>query len=744
MWCQSCGVFAPYVTDNARCIDCGGELRLSADDLLDDSPKKIVDEVRPAQVKMAQAVEEAILLGHNLIAEAGTGTGKSFAVLLPAILSGKRAVVSTATTLLQHQYNKFALDFLERKLEPLGIEVTYAVAKGKRHYLCPKLFKELKGKLKPYGGFKTAKQKEVHKVFEKWAANTESGDREELDEVLRSIGAIAPDYFSDVTAEDCTGAKTCAVSGTCGYVRARAALQDAMIIIANHMIVGLNAKVGGRILPRHSVYIMDEAHKAEEYFRKAFGSSLSQTTIRNVLRKVENATPSDDIIDGALEDLKHINDSLFEHASLAFRGDSGSVVVSADTFEDDLNGANRVLERMQARMTQLIEQGSNEDEDREFLDDLGVDPETRLAYQEAKEVAAAALKKHAFGEIDDSTIVDVPAVRNALARVERLRGTLLSIKEDTNGSVLYIEKYFTKKRDPRYQLVRSPVMLGDILRSTLYSQVKTVIQTSATMSVAGDFGFYKEAMGLDEDTRTYTAPSPFDYRGRTMLYLPTHLPIHPNNQQPRPLDREAAMEEYSDAMAKEIARLVNISKGCAFVLFSARGEMQESFERVKDMVRYPCRVQEEGISTGTLETWFKEETRPVLFATKSFWEGISVEGKQLRMVIIPKVPFPSPADPIMDEKKKIVIERHGEKAWFMKLYFPVMVMDVLQGLGRLMRRNDDFGVAAILDTRVIPGAPGAKYYGKKLVASLPFTNATHDIDRIRMCMEAMEKGMGPF
>jgi ATP-dependent DNA helicase DinG len=168
------------------------------------------------------------------------------------------------------------------------------------------------------------------------------------------------------------------------------------------------------------------------------------------------------------------------------------------------------------------------------------------------------------------------------------------------------------------------------------------------------------------------------------------------------------------------------------------------YEQVKDMVRYPCRVQEAGASTGSLETWFKEEKRPVLFATKSFWEGVSIEGKQLRMVVIPKVPFPSPVDPIMDEKKRIISERFGNKAWFMKLYFPNMVMDVLQGLGRLMRRQDDFGVAAILDTRVIPGAPGAKYYGRQLVQSLPFTNATHDIDRIRLVMENMEKGMGPF
>lgn len=746
MWCKNCGVFAPYVTDTARCIDCGGELRLSADDLLDDSPKKIVEEVRPAQVRMAQAVEEAIMLKRNLIAEAGTGTGKSFAVLLPAILSGKRTVVSTATTLLQHQYSKFALDFLERKLEPLGIEVTYAVAKGKRHYLCPKLFKELGSKLKPRGGFKTAKQKEIHKLFEKWAKTTETGDKEDLDELLKTIGAVSPPYFADVTAEDCSGAKGCKFAENCGYVKARGALQNAKIIIANHMIVGLNARLGGRILPQHSVYIMDEAHKAEEYFRKAFGSTLRQNTIPKLIEKIERATPSDEVIDDALDDLKHINESLFQCIAQAYRADSGAFVVAADTFDDDFKGTVRVLERIQVRMSKMLAEASNEDEDAEFLADLGIDPETRVAYENAKLAAAEADDevRRSVGEVDAGSLIETPAVRNALARVERTKSTIEAISSDGAGSVLYVEKYFTKKKEPRFLLNRAPVMMGDILRSTLYSWLDTVIQTSATMSVGGDFSFYKEEMGLDEDTPTYTAESPFDYRGRTMLYLPRHLPIHPNNQQPRPLDKEEAMLAYNDAMAKEIARLVNISKGCAFVLFSARSEMEEMYNQVKDMVRFPCRLQDIDVSTGSLESWFKEETQPVLFATKSFWEGVSIEGKQLRMVVIPKVPFPSPADPIMDEKKKIIVERHGEKAWFMRLYFPVMVMDVLQGLGRLMRRTDDFGIAAILDTRVIPGAPGAKYYGRKLVQSLPFTNATHDIDRIRIVMENMEKGMGPF
>jgi len=717
---------------------------LSAEDLLDDGTKKIVDEVRSEQVHMAQKVEDAIRSNTNLIAEAGTGIGKSFAVLIPAILSGRRTIVSTATTLLQHQYDKFALDFLATKLEGT-VDFTYAVAKGKGHYLCPKLLLKSHKKLKPRGGFKTAKQREVHDAFMEWARETPTGDKEDLDEALKPLGAITPEYFSDVSAEECTGAKGCAMKDKCGYVKSRVAIQNAKIIIANHMLVGLNAKLGGKVLPKHEIYIMDEAHKAEEYFRKAFGSTLRETTLSRLIDKVDAAFAADPVGTDYLHDLTELDRSLFFCAAQAHTGDSGQTVTATELFEADLKGIAIVLGKVQERINWLLDGmgGGNDQEDEDFINDLGVDAETRIHYTNARGITAAS-DEESFGEVDEASLLNGPELRNVLAKVGRAAENIATLLDTDAGSVLYVEKFYTKKGEPRHTLVRAPVMLGNLLRRNLYPLSQVIIQTSATLSIGGDFNFYKEEMGLDDNTTTFVAPSPFDYRGRTMLYLPRHLPMHPNNQWPRHPDPVVAMEEYSEAIAVEITRLIRISKGCAFVLFSARSEMEEMYRRVKERVKFPCRIQEPGVSTGSLETWFKEEKQPVLFATKSFWEGISVEGKQLRMVIIPKVPFPSPADPIMEEKKNIVSERHGSKAWFMRLYFPVMVMDVLQGLGRLMRRQDDFGVAAILDTRVIPGAAGSKRYGKQLISSLPFTNATHDIERIRMTMENMERGMGPF
>jgi ATP-dependent DNA helicase DinG len=243
-------------------------------------------------------------------------------------------------------------------------------------------------------------------------------------------------------------------------------------------------------------------------------------------------------------------------------------------------------------------------------------------------------------------------------------------------------------------------------------------------------------MGLPEDTREFQALSPFDYGRRSVLYLPTHLPVHPNNDK-MCLDKEAALEEYFDALTKEIVRLVKISKGHAFILCSARSEMQELFNRTRTIIGYPTRIQEAGMSAGALEEWFRTEVSPVLFATKSFWEGVSIEGAQLRMVIIPKVPFPVPSDPVFKAKETALKEK-GLSGFdiFKKLSVPAMIMDVQQGLGRLIRTMDDFGVAAILDNRVTPGSKNFKRgYANTLLQALPFTVQVQKLDVVRQAME---------
>lgn len=728
MWCDTCQVFEPYISDKARCINCGSPLRFASDDLLGESPKKIVRETRPAQVRMAEAVEDAIQVGKNLVAEAGTGTGKSFAVLVPAILSGERIVVSTATTLLQHQYVTQALPYLAEKLGDLGYSVRYAVSKGKRHYLCPKLFKKNRNKLpKPT----TGREEQVHDRFLKWCEETETGDRQDLDEELKKINANAPWYFSKVSAEDCTGAKACRFQKECGYVKARAALQDARVIVANHAIVGIDVKLGRRLLPPHKIYIIDEAHKAEDYFRSAFSAEVSErsvTTLRQFLES-RDIVPADDRYDAIFDDLEKANQALFRKIrSLPLAGDK--TVIEHSVISNEVREVCDWLGDLVAPLNEEYQRVLQEDPD--ILDDLGIDKETVIACQDAAE-------RENMVELLPVDPIDPGLLMLGISRIERLRQKLEELTRPVSSSVLYIED--TRREKNKYKIVHAPVLVGEILKSGMYPTLTSVIQTSATMSISGDFSFFKEEMGLEPDTKEFTAISPFDYRTRAILYLPKTLPPHPRND-PTCEDKEAGLEIYFEELTKEIVRLVKASKGCAFVLCSARSEMEELYRRTEERVKYPCRVQSADVSTGSIEAWFREENNPVLFATKSFWEGISVEGKQLRMVIIPKVPFPAPGDPILKAKEDIIKSR-GKNA-FMHLSFPAMVMDVQQGLGRLIRTLDDFGIAAILDTRAVPGAPHSKRYANKLINALPFLTQTNKFELVQQALEMLEKKYGPF
>lgn len=729
MWCDACQVFEPYISDKARCINCGAPLRFASDDLLGESPKKIVREARPAQVKMAEAVEDAIQIGKHLVAEAGTGTGKSFAVLIPAILSGERAVVSTATTLLQHQYVTQALPYLADKLGDLGYSVRFAVSKGKRHYLCPKLFRKNQKKLpKP----KSGREEQIHERFLDWCRTTETGDKQDLDDELKKINAAAPWYFSKVSAEDCTGAKTCRFQKDCGYVKARAALRDARVIVANHMIVGIDIKLGGRLLPSHSIYIMDEAHKAEDYFRNAFSADVGERSIPMLRQFLESRdiVPAEDQYDDIFDELEKANQALFRKVrSLPLSGDK--TVIEPDVLADQIREVCDWLGDLVAPLNAEYQRVLQEQPD--TLDDLGIDKETIIACENASE------RENGADLLPVPEGIDSGLLMLGISRIERTRQKLEELIRPASSSVLYVED--TRREKGKYKIVRAPVLVGEILKAGLYPRVNSVIQTSATMSVGGDFSFFKEEMGLEPDTKEFTAISPFDYRTRAILYLPKTLPPHPRND-PTCDDMESGLERYFDELTKEIVRLVKASKGGAFILCSARKEMEELFRRTEERIKYPCRIQSADVSTGSIESWFREENNPVLFATKSFWEGISIEGKQLRMVIIPKVPFPAPGDPVMKAKEEIIKSRGGNA--FMQLSFPAMVMDVQQGLGRLIRTMDDFGIAAILDTRAVPGAPHSKRYANKLINALPFVTQTNKFELVQQALEMLEKKYGPF
>jgi len=752
MWCSKCQTTHPYTRKDSHCVICGQNSRYTASEFLDKGPCQIVRETRAAQVEMAEEVENAIHNNQTLVAEAGTGTGKSFAVLLPAILSGKRVVISTATKLLQHQYMEHALRrYLEPQLAAYGIEFSYALYKGKSNYLCQAKFNSRFARIPKTEKVFGVKEVRVHQCIENWAQQTSSGDLADLDGELRKIGEVTPAYITKLDASECPGSRLCVLAKTCGLIHARAEVKDARIIITNHMMVGIDIKLGGKILPPHAVYIMDEAHKAEDYFRKALGDAISQRVVKKLLDIIPEEALRDDQAKGAMEDLRNLSDSLFDvveglakHATKCFQ----APLATSIGLRNDLNGMTKALERLQKPLVAMARSEDAAISDQAFLADLAIDTEDKLLYQEActanpvTEVPAES-SSPSVGEITGAAKINPDELRKAISRVESLIRATKNILSDAPGWALYVDSTVDARQKTWYKLINAPVQLGPILQSSLYPRLKSCIQTSATLTVAKDFSYYMEAMGVP-NAKTFIASSPFDYKGRTLLYLPRHIPVHPNNQKGVPYrDKETALDFYFSKLTDEIERLLRASKGGAFVLFSARSEMNELYDRVRKRVPYPCEIQSPGASPAALENWFKNTTSAVLFATKSFWEGVSVEGAQLRMVIIPKVPFPSPTDPVITAKKR-AMATNNDNRWFEKLYIPSMVMDVLQGFGRLMRTQNDFGIAALLDTRCIPNAPYAKSYARELVNSLPFTNATHDIDRVRMALTDMENNRGPF
>lgn len=708
MWCPTCQTFFPFISEKATCIQCATPLELAADDILGESPKRIVKEIRPTQVELTRRVEEAVKLGKHLVSEAGTGTGKSFALIIPAILSGQRVVVSTATTLLQHQYIAKDLPFLGATLGNLDIPVRYAVVKGRSHYFCRKRWTAVQKKF--------PKKKYPH--FWAWVKETDLGDKLELGESL-------PDFWYLVNAEDCVGARNCNQAKNCGLMLARALMRDADVIIANHAIVGFNIRFGMKILPPHSVYIIDEAHQAGGYFRNALASSLSARTVPNLLRYLEESDAldvEDEDLNQVMDDLRLTNDQLFQRLSTIDGGEQ--TVLKPSDIEDDVKTLASGIQDMLEPLVKMY----NSTVRRQQL--VEIDEETEAMCERAA--------SH-FGEMEEEAEVDPGILMVAIRKTERVYENLSALAAPQERHVLYLESPRTAKGG--HKIVNAPVFVNEILERALFPFMNTVIASSATLTVGENFDFFKREFGFPEDTKEFVAASPFDYARRALLYLPTHIPVHPDRAKNLNKNYEDALEDYFDDMADEITLLAKYAKGHTFVLFTARREMETIFERVQDQLDFPMRMQEPGVSTGDLEKWYRKTDNPVLFGVKSFWEGISIEGDQLRMVIITKVPFPQRSDPIHNAKKEIFMTEQNVNSFraFMKLDVPHMIMDVKQGVGRLIRTMGDYGVAAILDNKIGTGVNQRRSYANILVNSLPFTTIVKKRELVKQFLDHFAK-----
>jgi len=611
-------------------------------------------EYRPGQLEMAEAVESALEDRKHLIVEAGTGTGKTLAYLVPAILSGKRIIVSTGTKNLQEQLFFKDIPFLQKHF-PRPLEVCYM--KGRGNYACrQKIYDADKEPI--LSGLEEIAD---FQIIQEWEKSTEFGDRAEIKTLPESSSAWGK---IDARRDLCSGQK-CPQFERCfvTLMHQRAVASD--IIIVNHHLffadLAIKDEEFGGILPEYHAVVFDEAHEIEDVAGQYFGVSVSNYRFQELRRDVaaisrqkQFGSPELDRILERLEELSHQFFGLFGHTE------------GRAAFE----GRNAFLERHEEPYSDLLM----------ALELVGT--HLRLLQSPPEEVN--------------------PLIRRATELGFALKFVLES---DDNAFVYWIDR-----RGRGCFLQATPIDVSRILSEKLFDKLDTVILTSATLAVSGGFEFTTQRLGL-EQARPLIVPGHFDYQKQSLLYVPQHLPD----------PRDPA---FTKMAGDEIIKLLELSRGRAFVLFTSYQQMRLIYDRVSLEVEFPTLMQGTGPRSALLDE-FRETPSSVLFATASFWQGVDVPGEQLSCVMIDRLPFAVPSDPVVNSRLRSIQEAGGNP--FYDYQVPQAAIALKQGFGRLIRSRSDRGVLVLLDNRITK-----QRYGQIFFDSLPdygFTTRITDVEK---------------
>jgi ATP-dependent DNA helicase DinG len=627
-------------------------------------------EHRAGQVKMAEAVLSAFEKKRHLVVEAGTGTGKTLAYLVPAIAAAlsknKRVIISTGTKNLQEQLMEKDIPFLQ-KIMPKKFSAAYM--KGRSNYAC--LHRIYKAEDQPF--LEGLHEIDYFEEIRHWSRESATGDRAELKNLPDNLS-----FWNRINArsEVCLGQK-CPDFEPCFITRMRARAEDADIIIVNHHLFFADLSVRGnqygRVIPDYSAVIFDEAHLIEDIAADYFGLQVSSFQIEEIIRDTD-LLPIDDAI--MTSTLAKISVQVIGHAEQFWhrfsqgRGAEGRYSLPADNFHQ----LNRNAEKEPTPLGQAYE----------ALDNSLRRLETEI-------------------DVFSDKLPEVEAV------VRRIRQT----RDDLNFIINQADRnfvYWLERRGRGMFLQASPVDVSDLLNKKLFDKVETCVLTSATLSSNGSFNFIRDRLGLDRaKTDTLLAPSAFDYEKQAIIYLPKGMP-------------DPRSPEYTQLAAGEIVKLLQVTRGHAFVLCTSNSSMNALFELVSSRIGFPCFVQGSMSKTGLLDR-FRATRNAVLFATSSFWQGVDVRGEQLSCVIIDKLPFAVPTDPIVAARTKFIDENGGRS--FSDYSVPQAVITLKQGIGRLIRSKTDRGVIAILDARL-----RTKSYGRDFLNSLPKTRVTSELSDV--------------
>jgi ATP-dependent DNA helicase DinG len=610
-------------------------------------------EFRPGQLEMAEAVEQAFRQRRHLIVEAGTGTGKTLAYLVPALRSGLKVVISTGTKNLQEQLFFKDIPFLQQHLKT---EIRACYMKGRSNFLCRQKLYDLEDQ--PV--LKGLEDLDHYARIRDWEKTTETGDRAELTELPDPI-PLWPRI--DARRETCTGQK-CAQFDRCFITQMHRRAAAAEIVIVNHHLFFADLAVRrddfASILPDYSAVIFDEAHELEDVASQYFGTQVSNYRLEELARDTENTLGVKGLADRRTARLLR---QLRKHTQAFFA--LFPEVEGRFAFED----RNGFLERHADAYHAL----------QESLRTL----EVALASQGAK----------------------AEEIFNLVRRAAELRRELEFLLESTERRYVF----WYERRGRGLFLQATPIDVAPILRETLFDHYDTIVLTSATLAVSGHFDYLKQRLGVQAPEEK-VVDSHFDYREQALLYISHHLP-------------DIRTPAFVPEAAEEIVRLLEASRGRAFVLFTSYNQMQEIFRRVAQRVDFPLLLQGTAPRTALLNR-FRETPGAVLFATASFWQGVDVQGQQLSAVIIDRLPFAVPTDPVVRARIQ-ALQEDGHNA-FTEYQIPEAIIALKQGFGRLIRAVTDRGLLALLDNRV-----RRKQYGRLFLESLPPYRVTSDLDEVQ-------------
>lgn len=693
MRCNSCGYTRPYDPKTAKdphCPSCTpGILEITTEDWLSEPSMGLVKEIRPGQISLGNVIDEAVRgdTQQIVIAQGGCGLGKSFSYLVPALQRKKRIIISTAKKSLQGQLANKDLPYLQ---DHLGLPTHFVSIKGRNNYLCKLFLQKKKEKFTKRG------ESGLYKQLTTFLAEHPSGDLDAF-----PGGVSYPTTLC--TATECIG-KACSHATDCGYRKLKSNSKVAMAVVVNHSYLGFDLRFGPqKLFGEYDILIIDEAHAAEDFFRNAFTDEISAQWMGRTLKDMHDQNIAMRTLPE--KDIMKTWDKLFSNVPeqpilpVGFFGDIAPVTQTLHTL----------------RQT--------------------VDTHVATYWPIFAKIDIADLFK-VQQVLENKEVED----RNDMLICARLADKLDTMLTTIQSTATVDENLIRIREESRrpngdFKVIMKPIDIGRRVGSKL-SMINKIIMTSATL----DAGLLERDLGI-RATKTINEPSPFNYKANGLVYIPKTVP--------NPSNLYGDKTDWIEQIGREIQQLVTASNGNALVLFTSIKEMEEVLEYIDANfnLQQPIFAQESGRRPDEVFKDFMETDNAILFGSKSFFEGIDVQGDKLRLVILTKLPFPIWGDPIVQAKKQQLGSQH-----FAQYYLPKMFIDLMQAAGRLIRTQMDRGVFAILDVRMWVGSnkrvdpekikivngswPG---YGNKAFQQLPFSNVTPNFSMAKRFLEHIQR-----